>query len=83
MRRFIAKAPQYILVWDNKSVVIDNQQGFETDDKQLIAALLAQPDFGNLVVEVPSRQQLAKDSKDKARKLLAELAAAPEEALSP
>lgn len=75
MKRFISKPPQYTLLVDNRPIVIDNQRGFTTDDKRLIAAITGHSDFGNLVFAVPTTAELERQSKPAAKRLLAEIAA--------
>ena len=74
MKRFISKPPQYTLLVDDQAIVIDNQRGFTTDDKRLIAAVTSHSDFGNLVFAVPTEAELNRQSKQTAKRILTAIA---------
>ena len=84
MRRFIAKAPLYTLVIPNQTVgnapillEIDNKLGFETEDTYLINKITGHSDFGNLVLEVETKEEISQAAVELAKRILEENVASP------
>lgn len=84
MRRFIAKAPLYTLVIPNQTVgnapillEIDNKLGFETEDTYLINKIIGHSDFGNLVLEVETKEEISQAAVELAKRILEENVVSP------
>lgn len=65
-KRFISRG----LSWTGGRDIVISRDGFETEDPEIIDFLMSHKDYGNFIHTVPTREEIAQQSKAYARELL-------------